>query len=575
MARAIRAQQEVSLGQIRAEFEKAQQEIEGLREHVDSAERERDVSMQQLAAERIRTSQMQTQGSQLLFEKDVLQTQLMDLARHAAQNGACQDIQWTSSREPEGFSTFVDQVANSTDAGIHVVPPFANQQVSRPPGLFDAANETPTPKTPDRRPQQNSSSPMFGLFDGGKGVGGGRKGGAESTPDGVDGAPNSLSDRSDRKPWMGRGSGSTRTPGRGFPIGGGGGGPNDPNDPFGSPGSRDTNFNNRSPLRPLPKFPRGGDGGGGGGGDDGDDDGGGDYPGGPHRAWNGYVQEYRINRDRKPLPKLDVIEQHFQISAATLQQKILNWVRDATKKIGTWHLDAPIWFERTVKEAKQMHYKYVKSSPNEQCDIERMYVLGRSAPIPRPEHALESLARCEILDALPEWLKKQVNNAGMHSTKYVMWFVLKVLQPSPDYLRIGISRDLMAKAQDVKTYARAVEWLEIFYQKLEVAVEINVKIEAQEVLQHLVQTVQNVCYNDMKTTMIWTRLTDNEYTMTSEFSLKDVLDMTRAFTVELKLIVRRKRQTAAIQYSLSSCKPQVAAIEDEVPEEGDEDDPTA
>eukprot|EP00971_Amphidinium_carterae_P308043 6121820-Amphidinium_carterae.1 len=109
-----------------------------------------------------------------------------------------------------------------------------------------------------------------------------------------------------------------------------------------------------------------------------------------------------------------------------------------------------------------------------------MYVLGRSAPIPRPEHALESLARCEILDALPDWLKRQVNLAGMHTTKGVMWFVLKVLQPSPDYLRIGISRDLMAKALDIKTYARAIEWLEIFYQKLEVAVEVNVKIEAQE-----------------------------------------------------------------------------------------------
>eukprot|EP00971_Amphidinium_carterae_P144954 2872000-Amphidinium_carterae.1 len=103
----------------------------------------------------------------------------------------------------------------------------------------------------------------------------------------------------------------------------------------------------------------------------------------------------------------------------------------------------------------------------------------------------------------------------------------------------------MSKAQDVKTYARAIEWLEIFYQKLEVAVEINVKIEAQEVLHHLVQTVQNACYNDMKTTMIWTRLTDNEHSMTSEFSLRDVLDTTRSFAVELKLIVRRKRQTAA------------------------------
>eukprot|EP00971_Amphidinium_carterae_P325334 6455550-Amphidinium_carterae.3 len=137
----------------------------------------------------------------------------------------------------------------------------------------------------------------------------------------------------------------------------------------------------------------------------------------------------------------------------------------------------------------------------------------------------------------------------------------------------------MAKASDVKTYARAIEWLEIFYQKLEVAVEINVKIEAQEVLHHLVQTVQQVCYNDMKTTMIWTKLTADEYTMTSAFSLKDVLDMTRNFTVELRLIVQRKRQTAAVEaavhYHLNSMENQAAAIEDEEPEEGDEEDPTA
>eukprot|EP00971_Amphidinium_carterae_P007729 153103-Amphidinium_carterae.1 len=85
--------------------------------------------------------------------------------------------------------------------------------------------------------------------------------------------------------------------------GGGGGGPNDPNDPFGSPGGRDGNYNNRSPPRPLPRFP--GDGGGDGGGDDGDDFGGGDNPGEPHRAWSRYVQEMRINRDRKNLPKLE------------------------------------------------------------------------------------------------------------------------------------------------------------------------------------------------------------------------------------------------------------------------------
>eukprot|EP00971_Amphidinium_carterae_P082265 1626802-Amphidinium_carterae.1 len=53
------------------------------------------------------------------------------------------------------------------------------------------------------------------------------------------------------------------------------------------------------------------------------------------------------------------------------------------------------------------------------------FILGRSAPIPIAEHALESVARCEILDAIPEWLKSQINTAGMHSTKDVMWFILK------------------------------------------------------------------------------------------------------------------------------------------------------
>eukprot|EP00971_Amphidinium_carterae_P311574 6192669-Amphidinium_carterae.1 len=70
----------------------------------------------------------------------------------------------------------------------------------------------------------------------------------------------------------------------------------------------------------------------------------------------------------------------------------------------------------------------------------------------------------------------------------------------------------------------------------------------------------------MKTTMIWTKLTSNDFSMTSEFSLEDVLEMTRDFTVELKIIVQRKRQTAAVHYSLHT-----AAIQDAEPEEGDED----
>eukprot|EP00971_Amphidinium_carterae_P166590 3301607-Amphidinium_carterae.1 len=157
----------------------------------------------------------------------------------------------------------------------------------------------------------------------------------------------------------------------------------------------------------------------------------------------------------------------------------------------------------------------------------------------------------------------------MHITRDVMWFTLKVLQTSPDFLRIGISKDLMTKASDIKTYARAIQWLEIFYTKLEVAVEVKVKVEPQEVLHHLVQTVQHVCYNDMKTTMIWTQLAADENSMTSNFSLEDALDLTRNFTVELRLIVQRRRQTAAVHYQMHSI--QSAAIEDEEPEEGDEE----
>eukprot|EP00971_Amphidinium_carterae_P223106 4426985-Amphidinium_carterae.1 len=178
--------------------------------------------MQQLAAEKIRSSQMQTHGAQLLFEKDTLFTQLVDLTRHAALNGARQDIQWTGNKEPEGFSVFVEQIPTSADAGIHVVPPFANQRTGAPPGLFDAVDEVPAPQTPDRRPKHTSSSPMFGLMaskDGSKGSGGNRMG-ADSTPDRVNSTPHSLSDRSDRNPRMVRGSTSTRRPGRGGDDGG-------------------------------------------------------------------------------------------------------------------------------------------------------------------------------------------------------------------------------------------------------------------------------------------------------------------------------------------------------------------
>eukprot|EP00971_Amphidinium_carterae_P221010 4388036-Amphidinium_carterae.1 len=199
MARDLRAQQEVSLGHIRAEFEKAQHEIEELRRHADAADRERDSSMQQLAADRIRMSQMQTHGSQLVFERDALNAQVLDLARHVAKNGAAQNIQWTGDREPE-------------DGEVNAIPPFANQQVNAPPGLFNVDNAVindAAPQTPDRRPHNTSTSPMFGqLFEnmlgdsGGQGGGDGRSNEAHSIPDRVEGSPYSRSGRSDRNPRM-------------------------------------------------------------------------------------------------------------------------------------------------------------------------------------------------------------------------------------------------------------------------------------------------------------------------------------------------------------------------------------
>eukprot|EP00971_Amphidinium_carterae_P181780 3606723-Amphidinium_carterae.1 len=110
-----------------------------------------------------------------------------------------------------------------------------------------------------------------------------------------------------------------------------------------------------------------------------------------------------------------------------------------------------------------------------------------------------------------------------------------------------------------------IKWHQQFHTKLQVAIEVSVRVEPQEALQHLVNTVQQVCFNDMKTNLTWHTLTDDTYSMTSEFSLNDVLRMTSDFAVELKLRVQRKRQTQAVNYNLN------AAIQDVEPEKGDED----
>eukprot|EP00971_Amphidinium_carterae_P220700 4381634-Amphidinium_carterae.1 len=88
MVREIQAQQDVLMGHARAKFDKAQHELNGLRAHAQSVERERDTSMNQLAAEKIRSTQLQTYSAQLKYENDMVTIQLLDLTRHAAISGA-------------------------------------------------------------------------------------------------------------------------------------------------------------------------------------------------------------------------------------------------------------------------------------------------------------------------------------------------------------------------------------------------------------------------------------------------------------------------------------------------------
>eukprot|EP00971_Amphidinium_carterae_P290451 5766819-Amphidinium_carterae.1 len=66
--RELQAQSDVLMGQARSEFDKVQHELDDLRAQVQSAERERDTSVNQLAAEKIRSTQLQTYSSQLLYE---------------------------------------------------------------------------------------------------------------------------------------------------------------------------------------------------------------------------------------------------------------------------------------------------------------------------------------------------------------------------------------------------------------------------------------------------------------------------------------------------------------------------
>eukprot|EP00971_Amphidinium_carterae_P290787 5774334-Amphidinium_carterae.1 len=219
-------QQDVLTGQARAELDRAQQEIERLHAQAESAERDRDASMNQLAAEKIRSTQMSNHCAQLVYEKSELTAQFVDLTRHAAVLGARQDIHW-SNREPEDFKEYVEEVVNSNNSGIHLTPPFANQTRS-PPALDRPIEEADVaPQTPDRRPQHSSLSPQFGLMRVRGSASNGK--GAGSSPDRVMDVAHPLSGGNVPDPLMGGTGYQIRSGGRGGD--GGGGDDDDDNDP--------------------------------------------------------------------------------------------------------------------------------------------------------------------------------------------------------------------------------------------------------------------------------------------------------------------------------------------------------
>eukprot|EP00971_Amphidinium_carterae_P318621 6333278-Amphidinium_carterae.2 len=134
-----------------------------------------------------------------------------------------------------------------------------------------------------------------------------------------------------------------------------------------------------------------------------------------------------------------------------MQQTLANWFRDTTKRISTWHADASVWFEDIVSTAETRHKEFVLATPERQMVIEQRYVLTH-----------------------------------LHTTMEIVWYVLKVLQPSPDLLRIGIAKDLLRRQQTLDTYEKALDWLEIFHTKLVVVIDADSHVEQKEVHRILV-----------------------------------------------------------------------------------------
>eukprot|EP00971_Amphidinium_carterae_P013358 263269-Amphidinium_carterae.2 len=72
MLREATKQQDVPMGHARSELKNAQQQLESLRGQAVAAERERDASMQQLAAERIRATQLENHCASLTYNHETI-----------------------------------------------------------------------------------------------------------------------------------------------------------------------------------------------------------------------------------------------------------------------------------------------------------------------------------------------------------------------------------------------------------------------------------------------------------------------------------------------------------------------
>eukprot|EP00971_Amphidinium_carterae_P197511 3919939-Amphidinium_carterae.1 len=74
MLREAEKQQDVLMGHARNEPENVQHQLESLRGQAVAAERERDASMQQLAAEKIRASQLESHCASLTYNHETVVT---------------------------------------------------------------------------------------------------------------------------------------------------------------------------------------------------------------------------------------------------------------------------------------------------------------------------------------------------------------------------------------------------------------------------------------------------------------------------------------------------------------------